>query len=605
MAIRCYFGLRCFLSTMISWIKLSKRKLNHLGRWVIFYRYRLSIGFSALLIILNIITFTLSCQGLKNHLDPVHLVHGFAPVFPYHYFHKPDIVNMSRSILLKSWNTNPVKLNNYLHLNTLQNVLEYSLAPVVHVIWCDSGPFTFVNFLAVLSSFKVFTPTLIYLHLKKEPELDPDGYFQFLPDLERDLLPLIKVTLAQKEICSGDKEDKMLSFLKILGSNGGVVINGRTLLSPSKSLKAFFGNKISITSNEMDTEPLIVAVEANLSLSSVNKQSLSTFLQFHATKYFTCGTVLTQTSKQICAYMLEELFPINIFNGTSYFAHIARWVAYGTSEKLVSKPLKTEVVPNVVHYVWLGKRKLDFFSFLSIQSSLHVLNADVVYIHGDIKPYGDLWDQVRQNPRVKLIHRDFPNAVYGEPIKLFASHASDYLRADILLRYGGVYADWDVIFLQEIPIDIRFHNTTANVDWPETGAFPDVFNLGVLVSAPGAPYLRHFLESYRWYLDRHWSYNAIHMPYKVFEKKPQTLNVDRHLQILCAVNKCHAPWLASYKQETTDHLNSAELNWKTDAFAIHWTHPDPEEFSSKDILVNSETITAAIGKYVLKKAGII
>ncbi|XP_013073333.2 uncharacterized protein LOC106060100 [Biomphalaria glabrata] len=605
MTFTCHLRVRCLVFIMISCIVLFKRKLSRLCRWIILYRYRLSISLSALLLISNIIIFDMSCEGLKNQLNPVHLAHGYAPIYPYHYYHQPDILNATKSILSKNWLKTPKKLNTYLQQNVFPNVLQSAYSPIVHVIWCDGGSFTFVNFLSVLSVYKVFTPTIVYLYLTKEPELDPDGYYQFLPDLERDLLPLVKVTLTGKDICGGDKEDKILAYLNLLNSHGGIAINGRTLLPPSKNLKHFLENKISIATNEMDTEPLIISAERNVILDTLSKQSLSTFLQSSLTKYLKCGTILSMSPNHICAFMQEELFPVNIFNKTSYFDHLARWVAYGTSESRVSKSATQEIVPNIVHYVWLGKRKLDFFSFLSLQSSLHVLKADAVYIHGDVQPFGEHWDQVKLNTRVKFIHRDFPNAVYGEPIKLYASHASDYLRADILLRYGGIYVDWDVIFLQEMPLDIRLHNTTANVDWPETGAFPDVFNLGVLVSAPGAPYLQYFLESYRWYLDRHWSYNAIHMPYKVYEKQPQTLNVNRHLQILCALNKCHAPWMDGYKQETIDHLKSPDLHWQTDALAIHWTHPDPEEFSSKEMLLKSETITGEIGKNVLKKSGLI
>lgn len=76
-------------------------------------------------------------------------------------------------------------------------------------------------------------------------------------------------------------------------------------------------------------------------------------------------------------------------------------------------------------------------------------------------------------------------------------------------------------------------------------------------------------------------------------------------QILCALDKCHATWLEGYKQESVDHLNSHEINWRTDALAIHWTHPDPKEFTSKKNLLESKTVTAEIGKYVLRKAGVI
>ncbi|XP_059166983.1 uncharacterized protein LOC131949209 isoform X2 [Physella acuta] len=602
MAVRCLISKRCLHQTMCISFRKIFRHLRCFWKFIEKNRYRISIAFSLLFAILNIITYSCGCQGVKSYLDPVQLTHGYVPVFPHHYFHKPSILNYSDSM------SRTEKIDIYLHNHVAQNILAEKITPVVHVIWCDKGPFTFTHFLSVLSAFKTISPSVLNLHLIKEPDLDPDGYFQFLPDLERDLPPLVKKKLENTDACYGDYQDKLLTYLNLLGTLGGVVIDGRTVISPSKAVKSMLKSKITVAVQANgSSQPLIVMAQSNVLKDIPSKYKLNSYLESQAADYLKCETVRLFSIASIhpCAYVDEDIFPIIIFNSSSDFDHLARWIAYGTSKKLVSMPAEKNIVPNIVHYVWLGERTLDFFSYLSLLSSLHVLNADAVYIHGNSKPLGNLWKEAQKNTRVKFVNRDFPDSVYGEPIKLYASHASDYLRADILLRYGGIYADWDVIFLQKLPTSLKRHNTTANVDWPETGAFPDVFNLGVLVAAPGAPYLRHFLESYRWYLDRHWSYNAIHMPYKVYEKQPHSLNINRHLQILCANDKCHAPWLKDYKTEEVDHLNSGQLNWHTDALAIHWTHPDPVEFKSKENLLQSTSITGEIGKFVLKKAKLI
>lgn len=593
---------------MLLFVLTCKRKLSCLWKKIVIYRYGLGNSLSVLFLILNILIYNYGCQGLRNHINPVQLTHGYAPVFPHHYFHKPFLLNGSYDLDKSFFKKETDKLDNYFHSYIIQDILTTDFAPVAHVIWCDVGPFTFAHYLTILSTFKVISPSILNLHVIKEPDLDPDGYFQFLPDLERDLPPLVKKILRLQDACFGSKEEKIIAYMNILGATGGFAINGRTVISPSPALKRILSYEINIaTQADGNSDLLFIGAHANILENMPTKESLTTFLQSHATKYYKCESVrvFSVVSQHLCSFVHEDIFPVFIFNGTSDFDHLARWIAYGSSKKLISQPADRIIVPNIVHYVWLGQRELDFFSYLSLLSSLHVLKADSVYIHGDYKPLGEHWELARRDPRVKFINRDFPVSVYGEPIKLYKSHASDYLRADVLLRYGGIYADWDVIFLQEIPLSVRLHKTTANVDWPETGAFPDVFNLGVLVSAPGAPFLRHFLESYRWYLDKHWSYNAIHIPYKVYEKQPQSLNVNRHLQILCAQNVCHAPWLHDYKQETADHLNTKKLNWNKDALAIHWTYPDPDEFKSKDSLIKSETITGEIGKFVLKKANII
>lgn len=514
----------------VFWIS---RLVQRMRRFLVFHSYSVSFAVSVLLSCLNILVYSYGCQNLKAFLGPGKLHHGHVPVFPSHFFHGPALSNKSITLTRVS-SRDPAILDAYLHSHVLHNSLSAEILPAVHVIWCDTGPFTFAHYLSVVAAFKAISPSVLNLHLIREPDIDPDGYFQFLPDLLRDLPPLVTRTLQFKYACYGSPEEKIIAYMQVMGALGGIIINGRTLVAPSSLLAGMMSSKLSIvTQEDRKLEPVILMAQKNVLRNIPTEDSLYNFLKSYFTKYQECKNVRSFSflANHTCVFIHEDIYPVMIFNGSSDFDHLARWIGYGLSMKLVSVPAISAVVPNIIHYVWLGQRKLDFFAYLSVMSSLYVFRAEVVYVHGDYKPQGALWAAVEKNPRVKFIHRDLPNAVFGEPIKKFLSHSSDYLRGEILLRYGGVYADWDVIFLQELPFELRQHNTTVGVDWPETGAFPDVFNLGVLVSAPNAPFLRYFLESYRWYLDRHWSYNAIHMPYKVYEKQPRSLNVFRHLQV--------------------------------------------------------------------------
>lgn len=472
--------------TLLALVFIMIRIWKHLSHWLSVHRYSVSVASSVLLGLLNIVVYRFGCQGMKHLLDPVKLYHGHVPVFPSHFFHGPDLNN---SITLSEQTLRqPEQLDIYLHSHILHSSLPAETTPVVHVIWCDTGPFTFTHYLSVLAAFKVIRPSILYLHLIKEPDIDADGYFQFLPDLLRDLPPLISRSLSSKYACYGSAEEKTIDYMRILGSVGGIVITGRTVLAPSSSLIDLLNSKISVATLKDDNtlEPLVLMAQAKVLQNIPTGDSLKSFLQSHHTKYDHCSSVhmYSVISHDICVYVQEDIFPAFIFNGSSQFDKLARWIGYGSSALLLPAPSETVIVPNIVHYVWLGKNELNYFAYLSVMSSVYVLKADIVYVHGDQKPLGDHWKEVEQNPKVKFIHRDFPATVFGEPIKKFASHASDYLRGDILHRYGGVYADWDVIFLQELPRSLRLYNTTANVDWPETGAFPDVFNLGVLISAP-------------------------------------------------------------------------------------------------------------------------
>ncbi|RUS80487.1 hypothetical protein EGW08_011765 [Elysia chlorotica] len=594
-AFRCRFNLTSMLILIVA---LLERGLRLLGKaWRLFGKYHLQVGGAAavLLAIINTYMYSQSCQNF----EVPDLTHGYSPLFPSHYFHQP-LTSAQQDLSGDKLHDQAAHFDAYLNSNLVRNSLDLSVPPIVHITWCAEGPFEYTHFLSVLAAFKILNPSVLNLHVLTLPYKDADGYYQFLDDLKRDLPPLLIKELQDKQVCYGNIQQKLKSILSLIGEEGGIAMSAEVVLVPSATISSkFLMEKISIGQSSASREPLVVFLQSNAYKgTSHTDQLISSSTLFDCTE----PNKFSISSTSVCVSVEEEIFPKMIFQGNHHLYFLLRWIGYGSSAELVPKPANVEIVPNIVHYVWLGKRHLKYFAYLSILSSLHVLQAEAVYVHGDIEPLGELWQEVKLNPRVKFIQRNFPSSVFGQPIVKFASHASDYLRGDLLLRYGGVYADWDVIFLQEMPSIMRRYNTTANVDWPETGDFPDVFNLGVLVAAPGAPFLRHFLESYRWYLDGHWSYNAIHMPYKVYEKIPGSLNVDRHLQILCAKQKCHATWLKDYKSTSIDHLGSHSIDWTKDALAIHWTYPDPPAFENKDSLLRETSPAAMIGQYVLQKA---
>jgi len=76
--------------------------------------------------------------------------------------------------------------------------------------------------------------------------------------------------------------------------------------------------------------------------------------------------------------------------------------------------------------------------------------------------------------------------VYGQSVQS-VSHLSDVWRADILLKYGGIYADIDAIFVRPLTKELRAYDAVVSYDWPDWDPpFPDILNLGIAVAKPGA-----------------------------------------------------------------------------------------------------------------------
>ncbi|KEF54242.1 uncharacterized protein A1O9_09408 [Exophiala aquamarina CBS 119918] len=127
-----------------------------------------------------------------------------------------------------------------------------------------------------------------------------------------------------------------------------------------------------------------------------------------------------------------------------------------------------EPIPNIVHYVWLlnpkkDNTRLEFKHFLSLYAASIYWNPDKIYIHTDIPEGGflpepaaetprDQWNLLIANrPNVEINHVTAPAMVPGRNRTITGiEHKSDFLRLQMMRRYGGVYLDWDAHPLRDI-----------------------------------------------------------------------------------------------------------------------------------------------------------
>ncbi|XP_063234670.1 uncharacterized protein LOC134537793 isoform X2 [Bacillus rossius redtenbacheri] len=170
---------------------------------------------------------------------------------------------------------------------------------------------------------------------------------------------------------------------------------------------------------------------------------------------------------------------------------------------------QTAIVPNIVHFILFSKDTLDFTSFLSMVSALKVQRPEKLLIHTDSANItGRYWDALNAvrvaNTSVQVVRRDRPSHVFGQPLSS-VYHASDVARIQLLMEWGGVYLDTDVLVLR--PLD-RFLRYEMTVGWP-----PDQFiGTQILIAHRGARLLPLWLDGYRKYHPRDWYYNAGQFP---------------------------------------------------------------------------------------------
>ncbi|XP_041358318.1 LOW QUALITY PROTEIN: uncharacterized protein LOC121375131 [Gigantopelta aegis] len=538
------------------------------------------------LLVTNIIVFYKGCRSTFLFGEPTGFgkeKHGHVMNFPEHHFEK-EYFNKG---------AHPV----------IENLMPMTVPLTVHFVWCNQRHFQFQNYLSVLGAYKFLHPVEILFHYSWEPELDSVAYYQFYADLLRDIPVFFSKSLEDTAICTSEVGVKVTHIASLLNKYGGIYIDINTIISQNLNplREKRFSYMVEKSSSKETKHILLMLMGKDVISSEVSIEQLMSNPNVSCTLPSSYSMSHEAT---FCVHVDHEMFPVDIFELQTDFGQLARWVGYGTKSVLRPQPHKSPVIPNIVHYVWLGSNTFSFFSYLSLLSTLHVLKADAVYIHGDHYPTGKYWDKMKGNERVEFIFREVPSTVFGHTIGAKLSHASDFIRVDVLLRYGGIYMDWDVLWVNSIPESLRKYDFVACADWPRTGSYPDVFNMGLIAASNESVFLQYFMESFRHYIDSHWSYNAIHMPYKVYEKHPDQLFHYRHFQVICAEFKCHPVWMDGYKDDDVNHLTTARFDWRRDILALHWTYPDPPEFDNEEILRSSHGMFSDIGKYILEKAGI-
>ena len=235
--------------------------------------------------------------------------------------------------------------------------------------------------------------------------------------------------------------------------------------------------------------------------------------------------------------------------------------------------------------------------------------VDTVLVHGDVEPLGPFWEELisKYPDRVSYVYRSQQSSIYGRPITKL-SPMSDVLRLDILLKYGGIYTDWDAVWVKELDTSIRQYDTVVSLDWPgHLKPYPDTLNLGVMLAKPGAPFIRRLLDNLHDFEDgvgpNLWCYICL-KSYKVYEKYPNLVKIDHHLQVIAYQNYYHPTWIEGYHDIKFEPAPS-QFNWsRGDVYALHWTWPTPPELRSVKFTQQSNSIAAQVARYILLRSNI-
>ena len=476
---------------------------------------------------------------------------------------------------------------------------------IVYMVWCGRRWFEFNHYMSVLSAIKHLRPDNIIFYYDAYPILDFWIYNTWFDEL-KDMYPFLHAEqLPTDNYACADHSTANITFINhLLSSTGGVYLNEKTIIT-----------KYPIHLRHLD---FVYALDYDNMLSFMSTKrgipghhSIDNILRSNRynSTLINCASIASYNQAKnspFCVRAPNVFYPKDIWEEPSNFSQLIRTFFYGSPEPVDAKPSFDELIPNIAHVVWIGGGRMDYLFYLGVLSLLYVAEVEVVYIHGNAPPSGELWERIQHNPRIKLIYRETPGTVYGQRVNVL-SHVTDIWRVDFMIRYGGIYVDTDTVFVKKLDRNIRGYDAVGSYDWTDWNTpFPDTINFGVAIGKRNAPYWHEFQKSMKWFIDDDWSWNGLRQPYKIKERKPHLVKIDPHLQVICYKYLCHPTWWPGYHNESIHHMNSASIrDWRKDTYAFHWTLPTPPELDNEELLLTSSTMAAEVGRTVLEKAGLL
>lgn len=129
------------------------------------------------------------------------------------------------------------------------------------------------------------------------------------------------------------------------------------------------------------------------------------------------------------------------------------------------------IVPNIVHYVILDNFTLSFSLYVSIKSVIRNHAPDAIFIHcnsDDLQLNGPYWELLMTHYShligVKFIAK--ATQIFGQELysKFAIYHASDIARIQVMMQFGGIYLDQDVIVIKSLE---KFRHFEMTIGYPK------------------------------------------------------------------------------------------------------------------------------------------
>ncbi|WP_162515310.1 glycosyltransferase [Paenibacillus pinistramenti] len=209
---------------------------------------------------------------------------------------------------------------------------------------------------------------------------------------------------------------------------------------------------------------------------------------------------------------------------------------------------------------------------MAVKSCIEVNRPDKVYFHYEHLPYGKWWDEIKGSLTLHPIEKDQAMAAYrykdSSIEKYRYAHLSDISRLEILLEYGGVYADIDTIFVKPIPEELYQHACVMGREKVDESV-PAAKEAGgslcnaFIMAEKNARFIRLWLDRIFDEFDGSWSAHSTFLPYRISREYPETIHVEPERSF----------FYLDWTREGIRSLFNKKVELPEDVYSLHlWSH---------------------------------
>ena len=222
-------------------------------------------------------------------------------------------------------------------------------------------------------------------------------------------------------------------------------------------------------------------------------------------------------------------------------------------------PNSLKPIPKIIHYVHIA-RSFTLVNYLSIRAAFLRIIPDAIYFHCYKEPSDSTYYKLSKQMITKIIIHKPIGSVFGRPVRLL-EHQADVLRLMILLKYGGIYIDTDVIPLKSFDYFLN-HQKPVTMGYERTWPVKKIPN-AILIGQRNSSFLYQWFQEYKTFDDSDWALHSVKIPIKLARKYPNEINVEN-------VNTFFYPTYHSI----IPYFRSNNMKEKLkDSYAVHlWNH---------------------------------